>query len=232
MFEGCKPSEGCRPCFTADPNHDTVKFDPSRIQQTPSMAALPAEDERKRRDEEEKKKEAERKAEQLRKENERKAEEARKEAARKEAERKAEEDRKEVERKAEEARKENERKAEQARLDAEFQAEQVRKEAQRKADEAARKAEEEKENQEEVDKFCKENNFAGVNAKRKKGFGSKYALHSAVKKNDAIMVGRLLRCNADPTLSNSSGQTPYQLAEKTNGTGVDMSAVIAALPAP
>merc|ERR1712183_717702 len=169
------------------------------------------------------------KAEELRKEDERKAEEKRKEEARIAAALRAEEVRKEADRKAEELRKEDERKAEQARLDAEFEAEQVRKEAQRRADE---KAQQEEEDQTETDKFCKANGFAGVNAKRKKGFGSKYALHSAVKKKDAVMIGRLLRVNADPTLLNSSGQTPYQLADKMNSSGADMSEVLAALPAP
>jgi len=220
MLKGCN-AENCRPWNSADPNQNTVKFDASKIQQAPSAA-----------EELKKKQEADRKAEEVRRANERKAEEARKEEDRKAAERRAEEARKEAARKAEELRKEEERKAEQARLDAEFQAEQVRKEAQRKADEERRKAQQEEEDQTETEKFCKDNGFAGVNAKRKKGFGSKYALHSAVKKKDAVMIGRLLRVNADPTLLNSSGQTPYQLANKMNSSGADMSAVLAALPAP
>merc|ERR1719517_221360 len=209
MLKGCN-AENCRPWNSADPNQNTVKFDASKIQQAPSAA-----------EELKKKQEDDRKAEEVRRENERKAEESRKEEARKAAERRAEEARKEAARKAEELRKEEERKAEQAR-----------KEAQRKADEDARKAQQEEEDLAEVGRFCKDNGFAGVNVKRKKGFGSKYALHSAVKKKDAVMIGRLLRRNADPALLNSSFQTPYQLADKMNSSGADMSAVLAALPTP
>merc|ERR1712032_1202169 len=100
-----------------------------------------------------------------------------------------------------------------------------------RAEEARKLAQlEEQKNQEEVDAFCQDNGFVNANTKRKRRFKWKYALHSAVKKQDAEMVQRLLRARADPTLPNSSGLTPYQLAEKMSASGTDVSSVLLAFP--
>jgi len=85
-------------------------------------------------------------------------------------------------------------------------------------------------NQEEVDRFCRENGFPGVNTQRKKFLKHKYALHSAVKKQDAVMVERLLRAGARRSLANSAGQTPVELARKMHHpTKCNMTSIIALL---
>jgi len=86
-----------------------------------------------------------------------------------------------------------------------------------------------------VEEFLRDNGYEHVNFKRKKHFKYKFPLHTAVKQGKPEMVRRLLRCDADPTLTNSAGKTPLQLAE-TMGASVPGSAELAdmlsALPAP
>jgi hypothetical protein len=82
----------------------------------------------------------------------------------------------------------------------------------------------------EARQFCSDHGFAGVNAKRKKINGCKYALHSAVKRRDAHMIEALIRAGADPTFRNSRQQTPLQLAQAMHEVRKnDMTAVISAL---
>merc|ERR1711879_59241 len=71
-----------------------------------------------------------------------------------------------------------------------------------------------------VESFLREHGYSDVNAKRRCGlFKTKYALHSAVKENDRDVVRGLLNSGADPRLKNSKGQTPLQLAQKSDRGG-------------
>lgn len=70
-----------------------------------------------------------------------------------------------------------------------------------------------------VEEFLAAKGFKGVNAARLKMVWHKYALHSAVKVNDAELVRLLLEAMADPSRKNSSGQTPLQLARKVDRRG-------------
>jgi len=74
------------------------------------------------------------------------------------------------------------------------------------------------------------NRFADVNALRKSTWKAKRPLHSAVKANDAETVLCLLLAGADPSLTNSGGKTPRQVAELLNKND-SHTAVLAALPA-
>jgi len=80
----------------------------------------------------------------------------------------------------------------------------------------------------QVDLFLRSQGFKDVCVPRKKCCRSCYALHRAVDEDDAAMVRALLLCGADPTVKNSSSQTPRQLAEKRNRRG-SHQAVLAAL---
>lgn len=60
--------------------------------------------------------------------------------------------------------------------------------------------------------FMEKHGYTGVNNKRRSIFKFKYPLHTAVKYADTYMIRLLLRLNADPTLRNSSGETPPELA--------------------
>jgi hypothetical protein len=80
----------------------------------------------------------------------------------------------------------------------------------------------------ELDQFLRSKGYAGVNAKRRAGFKTKYPLHSAVKENDPELIRLLLNSGANRCLKNSSGQTPLLLAQKSNRSG-SHAAVIASL---
>jgi hypothetical protein len=229
MWADCK-AESCRPCRPSDPTSDTVKFDPTRLPQkenVPTAANRDAEEAAaavaaKKRDHDQ----------QLQREHER-AEQ------RRQAEAKAQKLRAEAE--AERVR--EQRALENARIAAAEQAA-AEQERQFQRDESARrmrlaKEQEEQRKQEEqankdmVDQYLKDNGYGDVNSKRKKYFKYKYPLHSAVKEHNVDMVRRLLRCDADPTLTNSAGQTPRQLAEAMDARAPGEAAladVLVALP--
>jgi len=122
-----------------------------------------------------------------------------------------------------------------------------REEAQRKADlelaaaaEAARvkaEADEKAKKEEEAAKssvsaWLKDKGFKDVNIARKKMFKSEFALHQAVRDNDAKMVAALIVCGADATKKSSAGQTPRELAAQLNTSkGSDaFRGVLSALP--
>merc|ERR1712232_92708 len=70
-----------------------------------------------------------------------------------------------------------------------------------------------------LEAFLKEHGYSGANAKRTKMFKTKYPLHTAVKINDPDMVRILLSAGADGSAKNSAGQTPAQLAKKSDKQG-------------
>eukprot|EP00929_Paragymnodinium_shiwhaense_P084022 TRINITY_DN4490_c0_g1_i1.p1 TRINITY_DN4490_c0_g1~~TRINITY_DN4490_c0_g1_i1.p1 ORF type:complete len:240 (-),score=79.96 TRINITY_DN4490_c0_g1_i1:88-807(-) len=76
--------------------------------------------------------------------------------------------------------------------------------------------------------FLKEHGYSGANVKRTMLFKSKYPLHSAVKVKDADMIRILRAFGADCAVKNSAGQTPLQLAQKSDKNG-SHEGVIAAL---
>lgn len=75
------------------------------------------------------------------------------------------------------------------------------------------------------------NRFDDVNALRKSTWKAKRPLHSAIKAKDAEVVRCLLLAGADPTLTNSAGQTAWQVAKALNKKG-SHAAILAALPEP
>jgi hypothetical protein len=79
--------------------------------------------------------------------------------------------------------------------------------------------------------YLTQNRFTDVNALRKSTWKAKRPLHSAVKANDVEIVRCLLLAGADPTLTNSAGQTPCQVAQSLN-KNASHAAVLAALPGP
>lgn len=188
----------CKACSNSDSTTDTVKV---------NMPVVITEEELKRQQEA--------------------AEEAAARKAAEEAEAEAERLRQEAKRAAEEEacrRAEEKRRAEEAAA----QAERVRierEEQQRRAQEAAlaerRRLELEKQaaDRATADAWLKKNGFSDVAAKKKSMFSSTYALHVAVKENNAEIVRCLLASGADPALKNSSGQTPAQLAQKSDKKG-------------
>jgi hypothetical protein len=74
--------------------------------------------------------------------------------------------------------------------------------------------EEERKDQEKVTTFLKANGFADLDTKRSRMFKSSYPLHCAVSNKNAEMVQLLLAAGARPTLKNSAGLSPLQLAQK------------------
>mmetsp|Transcript_41634 Transcript_41634/g.77594 ORF Transcript_41634/g.77594 Transcript_41634/m.77594 type:complete len:247 (+) Transcript_41634:88-828(+) len=75
------------------------------------------------------------------------------------------------------------------------------------------------EDQEKVRAFCKAHGYTGVDCRRQRLWKFKFPLHSAVKANDAEMVELLLTARADACAKNSAGQTPMQLAQRSNIEG-------------
>jgi len=83
-----------------------------------------------------------------------------------------------------------------------------------------------------VKEFLRDNGYDHVNFKRTKGFMYKFPLHTAVKQRKAEMVRRLLRCGADPALTNSAGKTPRHVAEAMTRPFSELADILSALPAP
>eukprot|EP00929_Paragymnodinium_shiwhaense_P047520 TRINITY_DN240_c0_g1_i1.p1 TRINITY_DN240_c0_g1~~TRINITY_DN240_c0_g1_i1.p1 ORF type:complete len:244 (-),score=97.51 TRINITY_DN240_c0_g1_i1:284-1015(-) len=110
---------------------------------------------------------------------------------------------------AKEAEEERAQAAEAERIRLEKEAEEAEK--QRRLHEA-----EEKKRMEE---FLKKHAFKGPDMKRSKLLGFKFPLHSAVKHNDVEMVRILLANGANTSSKDSSGNTPYQLAQKVDKHG-------------
>jgi len=69
-----------------------------------------------------------------------------------------------------------------------------------------------------VEDFLSEHGYSGVSAKRTRMLKSKYPLHTAVKFASKEVVVLLLAAGADPTVKNSAGDTPKQLACKLSKT--------------
>lgn len=77
---------------------------------------------------------------------------------------------------------------------------------------ALRRARAEREANEKLRVFLRDNGFAGVCDSRRWLMKTYYPLHVAVKQNNVMMVQLLLRRGADPRQANSSRQTPYEYA--------------------
>lgn len=82
--------------------------------------------------------------------------------------------------------------------------------------------------EERIRTFLETNGFEGVNIKRRKLLKTFYPLHVAVKQRDADLVRFLLQAGADPSKKNSSGETPFVLAQKCSSQG-SHDAILAAL---
>eukprot|EP00929_Paragymnodinium_shiwhaense_P047521 TRINITY_DN240_c0_g2_i1.p1 TRINITY_DN240_c0_g2~~TRINITY_DN240_c0_g2_i1.p1 ORF type:complete len:270 (-),score=95.88 TRINITY_DN240_c0_g2_i1:773-1492(-) len=75
------------------------------------------------------------------------------------------------------------------------------------------------EEKKKMEEFLKKHSFKGPDMKRSKLLGFKFPLHSAVKHNDAEIVRILLANGANTSSKDSSGKTPYQLAQKMDKQG-------------
>jgi hypothetical protein len=75
-----------------------------------------------------------------------------------------------------------------------------------------------------LDVFLKTHGFTDLNAKRRRMLQVSYPLHVAVEKRDAGIVKILLDSGAVPTVKNSWGQTPLDLAK--NDPYIDQYTVI------
>jgi len=217
MWGNCT-SDGCRPCSASDPVSDTVKFDASKIPTPCREEAASGAAAHKRNHEE-----------QLQRDREREEQRRRAEAIAEQRRADAEAERLREQKKLEDARRAaDEAAAEQARKD---EAARLARVAQQQADEREQEAQA---NRAMVEEFLKEHGYDDVNSKRKKHFKYKYPLHTAVK-HKPEMVRRLLRCDADPTLTNSAGKTPRQLAEAMGASvlgSAELAEVLSALPDP
>jgi len=209
MWGNCK-SDGCRPCSGSDPVSDTVKFDASKIPTPCREEAASGAAAHKRNHEE-----------QLQRDREREEQRRRAEAIAEQGRAYAEAERLREQKKLEAA-------AEQARRD---EVARLARVAQQRTEEREQEAQA---NRAMVEEFLTEHGYDDVNSKRKKHFKYKYPLHTAVK-HKPDMVRRLLRCDADPTLTNSAGKTPRQLAEAMGASvlgSAELAEVLSALPDP
>lgn len=65
-----------------------------------------------------------------------------------------------------------------------------------------------------LERFLKVHGFEGIHSRRRSLMTSQYPLHTAVKLGDLSMIRVLLQAQADPNCTNSSGETPEQLADR------------------
>eukprot|EP00747_Dinoflagellata_sp_TGD_P181284 gnl/TRDRNA2_/TRDRNA2_35074_c0_seq1.p1 gnl/TRDRNA2_/TRDRNA2_35074_c0~~gnl/TRDRNA2_/TRDRNA2_35074_c0_seq1.p1 ORF type:complete len:279 (+),score=79.17 gnl/TRDRNA2_/TRDRNA2_35074_c0_seq1:43-837(+) len=122
--------------------------------------------------------------------------------------------------------------ARQLRMDVQLEAQQAAAtQQQRLAEEEAQRHQKEAAARNAVEHFLKANGFEDVSVKRRQMLNTAYALHAAVKENNAEMIGLLLWAGADPSKKNSAGQTPRDMAEKKNKHG-SHEAVLKALDSP
>jgi len=70
--------------------------------------------------------------------------------------------------------------------------------------------------QKAVEEFLAANHFTDVNFKRRKMLKSCYPLHEAVSQKNIVMAELLVAAKADLQLKSSAGETPLQLAQRTN----------------
>lgn len=91
--------------------------------------------------------------------------------------------------------------------------EQARKTRKRDQRTAARQA------QKNVQCLLELNGFSDIKKPRRWMLRTSYPLHIAVKSRDPKMVRAFLNAGADPTMADSAGRTPMQLAEKKNWGG-------------
>jgi len=196
-----------------DRDQDTIKVDSRRL---PNKENVAPQDLVKCREEE-----AKRRAAMVAEQERRDAEEL----ARLRKERLEAEERKrlqELQRKEEEA-KEKQKAEEEARAQEALRIERETKEAEeaqrrlqeRAANEQAERLAKEVADRELVDSFLAEKKFKGINAKKSSflGLRSHYALHSAVRRNNAELVRALLASQADPLSKSSSSKTALDIAK-------------------
>mmetsp|Transcript_71220 Transcript_71220/g.183614 ORF Transcript_71220/g.183614 Transcript_71220/m.183614 type:complete len:220 (+) Transcript_71220:94-753(+) len=201
----------CKACSSSDPTSDTVRVNMPVVREEEEMAAkLQAAQEEKAR------LQAEAEAAAARERLAKEAEEKRRAAEEAEARRVAEEKRRAQEAAAAEERERQERELQQRRAEEAASAERQLRELEKQAADTAK-----------ANAWLKKNGFTDVSAKKKSLFGSSFPLHAAVKENDAEIIRCLLVAGADASIKNSSGQTPSQLAAKSDKKGSHMAAITA-----
>merc|ERR1712187_154137 len=242
----------CKPlCGVSDPTQDTVKVDPKLLAQGDKENAkvdgnrqIPSdEDNLKKQKEEQERKEKE--AAEQRKQAEAE-EKRRKEEEAAAAEKAAAEKERLRQRALAEARARKEVEEKEAAAQA-AQQEKLREEAQRQAQEQARRESEEKKRQEEerlqkkreekqmqeasekVGVWCQNNGYQDIHSEKKTFKGNKkFALHTAVKQQNAEMVELIVKCGGQKDCKDSKGVTPMQQAEKVC-KGANRNRILAAL---
>jgi len=136
-------------------------------------------------------------------------------------------------RRAEAERRREQQKLEDARRAADKAAAKQVHEAKRLAHVVKEQAEQEVQaNRDIVEEFLRDNGYDHVNCKRTRGSMYKFPLHTAVIQHKVEMVRRLLRCGANPALTNSAGKTPRQVAEAITRASPELADMLSALPAP